>query len=188
MNDHSTTNTIDYFSAFLQVFLQAILDLFELVSLFTKAKLGLNSFQQFDLTIFNRFCQVIKTLIYSDIPSTTDWASSISLRSSLEVCNFNIFWLVYCFCSHSSSLLSMFSIWQLKCSLSSSKNFVFLDFMVAMRSSKYFSDLLMTASAFSSRESLACRMSRRTDYVLSNLRRPSLAELLILFLRSLAPS
>lgn len=115
-------------------------------------------------------------------------ASSISFRSSFDVCSFRMRCEISCFSSHSSSLWSMNSICSLKCTRSYSRNLVFLDFRVEINSSKYFSDRCKTASAFSSRDSLAWRISSRTDYVFSNLSRPSLAALLILLRRSLAPS
>ncbi len=82
----------------------------------------------------------------------------------------------------------MFSICEAKYALSSSRKAFLRVLRVEINSSKYFSDLWSTASAFSSSVSLAWRISRRTDYVFSNFKEPSLAALLILVLRSLAPS
>ena len=107
--------------------------------------------------------------------------------SSLEVCSLSIFWEIYCFSCHSSSLWSMLAIWLLKCSLSSSKNFCLRVLRVAISSSKYFSDFWMTASAFSSSDSLAWRISSKMVSVLSNLSSPSLAELLMRERMSFAP-
>ena len=110
------------------------------------------------------------------------------LRSSFDVCSFKIRWEIYCFWSHSYSLRSIDSICSLKWLRKSYKNFAFRAFSVEINSSKYFSERCSTASAFSSSDSLACRISSSTDSVLSNLSKPSLAALLILPLRSFAPS
>lgn len=82
----------------------------------------------------------------------------------------------------------MNSIWELKYVLSSYRKLFLRLFRVEIKSSKYFYDFCRTDSAFSSRVSLAWRISSRTDYVFSNFKEPSLAALLILLLKSLAPS
>ena len=138
MKDESAPNAIDDFPAFLHVILQTVLNFLELVSLLAHAHLRLKPLQQHDLSVIDRLSQIVKTCISTPIPSTMESASSINFKSSLDVCSLSIFWLISCFCSHSSSLLSIFSICPLKCSRSSSKNLAFLAFMVAIRSSKCF--------------------------------------------------
>ena len=91
MKDESTANAIDDFPAFPHVILETILNFLELVSLLTHAHLRLNSLQQLDLPVVNGFSQFLKTYISTPIPSTMESASSINFKSSLDVCNFNIF-------------------------------------------------------------------------------------------------